>query len=1533
MPSKRLEQAVAADRCADYQGAMEHILACEALLKTENAPMTAPIWGEVDVLGAELQRFLGNTALARERAVRAVKGAQDHGWEEVLPDALRTLGRIEQREGDPRRTHALLERALGLFEARGDRLGQGRVLRDLAIWSETAGDRRAADRAAEASVALVCDVPYELAMTLNVVGDSLRARGDLPGATAVFEEARAHFETLGHGHGLARSLDGLALVAHQMGRYEEVITLENRAVELYQSIGYTVGIAEGRNLLGDAYRLLDRLEEAEHAYLEALEGWRSLGSIDSVVPEVNLALTQLARGNYAQAEPRIRAMLATCIESERRGFEGLCRVFLLAPCVAGERFDEWEEHYGRGVALLAETGEVDRDVAWAAQLSARLSEERGEPADLSRAVRSRSIALDQWQRLGIEAEGQTERRALGDLALQGADFPVGAFDIVGSLGQGAMGDVWRGIHREQGVEVAIKVLHAVYRKQRASFDAEVRAVARLDHPSIVRVLDHGIVDLAADAMTGGRIAEGSPYFAMEIARRGTLDEMCGKLDWPTSRQVLLALLDALAHAHARGVLHLDLKPGNIILDESDDGTPVVRLTDFGLAGVMAAHADQSIVMGTPAYMAPEQFRGDRRDFGPWTDLYALGCVAVQLVTGVPVFGDGVFADLSVAHLQREPPPLPAGIAAPFEFEEWVERLLEKSIHRRFRRAADAAFALQRMKAVRGSMHELPTELLDVPGATALGNWTASAIPAVARVAWAESLPDVPPVPVNWKPLAEHEPVASLSGAGKGLVGLRSGPLVGREREQGLLWLTFRDAVARCRGRAVVLTGTAGVGRTRLADWIAERSHELGVATPIRGAGDWGLREVMTDFFGCQGLEPAECHARIHALIRTEGLSMDITAMAGFVSGVATLAPEEKIALVARIISRLSRRRPVVVVLDDVVSVEMMELAHHLAGSPSAVVVVVTVCDDRLSDHPLTADRLEALLDGDDTLLMELARLPDDLHLALVQQLLPLEAGLAAEIAERTGGNPRFAVQVVGDLVRRDQLVPRPQGFMLRGGVSLRVPDDVHTTCRGQLERAQRGLAAETAEALAVAAVLGPRVSTQEWLAATADLPSGNALLEALIAHRLVHAEDGRWSFVNAMLGHAALRMAEEAGTARDARLAVVLMLGNEQPGRRGQLLSDAGEWEACVDPLEEGARRRIRIGDYDAAISLLSRRDRALDRLGEPKRGERRITAILLRAQIDFDTLAYESSRKNARLALRAAEHLGLGHPRACALQRLGHLNRLAGKLDRAEQMFEEALEAFRKSTDATRAGSCLHGLAHVARVRGDLDRSLGLLRDAVTWLEDADDPELAELVVIGLGQVHKDRGELDAADRAFAEALRRAEARGAHTTAIEALVGTAEVDRLRGDPAAAVAAYRRALDLAPAALSARSMMCRLHLGVALLSEGLFSEAAAEISPWIPELEQRGRAGLLAFARVLLLAATGDLAALPGAEEALRDSRLWDPDVAWALELAGDRAREDEVSRRAWRLAEAQYRGLGREGDADRIAELVASSGLRMDRI
>ena len=162
-------------------------------------------------------------------------------------------------------------------------------------------------------------------------------------------------------------------------------------------------------------------------------------------------------------------------------------------------------------------------------------------------------------------------------------IPLGPFDLESPLGKGGMGEVWLGIHRKRRVPVAVKVLMSERTRRpeyRFAFRQEVRSVAALDHPGVVRVYDYGEISKAAQEASDGRLLEGSPYLVMEWADQGTLSPLAGKLSWPAVQEILFQLLGALAHSHARGMIHRDIKPSNVLRFGSNAQS---KLSDFGVA--------------------------------------------------------------------------------------------------------------------------------------------------------------------------------------------------------------------------------------------------------------------------------------------------------------------------------------------------------------------------------------------------------------------------------------------------------------------------------------------------------------------------------------------------------------------------------------------------------------------------------------------------------------------------------------------------------------------------------------------------------------------------------------------------------------------------------------------------------------------------------------------------------------------------------------------------------------------------------------
>jgi predicted Ser/Thr protein kinase len=204
------------------------------------------------------------------------------------------------------------------------------------------------------------------------------------------------------------------------------------------------------------------------------------------------------------------------------------------------------------------------------------------------------------------------------------------------LGRGSYGVVWRATDLEIGREVALKALRGdPSEESRERFLREARTAARLAHPHIVRVF-------------GAGEHEGRPYFAMELIEGRRLQ---GPLPPAEACPLLAQVADAVAHAHARGVVHRDLKPGNILLDGP---RPVV--TDFGAARAVddPRLTRTGDLLGTPAYMAPELMRGEAKSSGPAADVWSLGALLFELLAGRLPFDGASFAELS-ARVLNDPP--------------------------------------------------------------------------------------------------------------------------------------------------------------------------------------------------------------------------------------------------------------------------------------------------------------------------------------------------------------------------------------------------------------------------------------------------------------------------------------------------------------------------------------------------------------------------------------------------------------------------------------------------------------------------------------------------------------------------------------------------------------------------------------------------------------------------------------------------------------------------------------------------------------
>jgi WD40 repeat protein len=271
---------------------------------------------------------------------------------------------------------------------------------------------------------------------------------------------------------------------------------------------------------------------------------------------------------------------------------------------------------------------------------------------------------------------------------------IAGYDITGVLGHGAMGVVYQARDRRLKRVVALKMVlagaHASPR-DRERFRIEAEAVARLQHPNIVQIYEIGEQD-------------GRPYCALEYLDGGTLGARIKEAPLPAAEaaRVLELLARAMHAAHAKGIVHRDLKPGNVLIAGNPMLPPsqgVPKIVDFGLAKLLDEDAGQTrtgSVMGTPSYMAPEQAAGKTREVGPAADIYSLGAMLYDALTGRPPFKAETVMDTLQQVLSREPAaPTSLNPKVPRDLETICLKCLDKESERRYANAGELADDLRR----------------------------------------------------------------------------------------------------------------------------------------------------------------------------------------------------------------------------------------------------------------------------------------------------------------------------------------------------------------------------------------------------------------------------------------------------------------------------------------------------------------------------------------------------------------------------------------------------------------------------------------------------------------------------------------------------------------------------------------------------------------------------------------------------------------------------------------------------------------------
>ena len=917
------------------------------------------------------------------------------------------------------------------------------------------------------------------------------------------------------------------------------------------------------------------------------------------------------------------------------------------------------------------------------------------------------------------------------------DFPTG-YVALRELGEGSMGSVWLARSDTTGGHCAIKVLSLRNDRRGSaerSFNREVRAMARLSHPGVTEVHDYG------------RTPKGSPFVAMEYVAGASLHAYArGPWVWGSLWNLIDCLLGGLGHAHARDLVHRDLKPGNVLLLPDRVGPGSVKLVDFGIA-LAATDANRAArrIEGTPAYIAPEAAKGEVAAIGPWTDVYSLGVLLFEILTGdLPFHGRHL-----LAHHQRSPLPpvaIRSSVEAPAELAPIVARMLEKSPVRRFRSVADVRVALSKLGPP-------PTPLpFGQP-------------PAAVSLSWLDDEPET----------LEEEAVRPMRGAaGPAIFHLRQPPIAGREKAQQTLRNAAAMAVDGAGPRVVLIEGEAGLGKSRLAGWLREgleeggRMRTLTIRSEPQTRTGGGLRQALLRSFGAP-IATREEAERVFAETLPDEASRRNAMDVLWPTVAENLADEGYIARAARLVRDVVGDDPFMIWADDAQwspEGRVLRLVDRLArpDGPPRLVMVVTL---RPSQRTTLQAARRALVARSNCEVLALQPLSPLALAPALDALAPLPPGIAEAACVQAAGNPLIALEAVRNYLEAEGLGS--------------APSDPSEVLQQRIDRATRGPGGgELRSALARATLLGRSFTINPLARLCAvpgdtdapDLPSGPEALETLVERAVagglaVEQGPGRWRFSHDLVRAQFRELCRRAPNWPQLNLAAA-----ELKRERGRLDPTGIELEMVARHTWEGKRHEdaLRTGlvgvtrltsaglmghasafvrrllDWDDRVHLLDPADRgelrmlgsdAAEHAGQPDEAERhalaavgvaqrnRLPALGARAASRVGVLKIheddiESAERWLWDALRFARESG--DPKARS-----HAHLSLGRFYEHRRQHELALTAFEASLESARTAGLLDAelaarsaIAQIDRICGRLDRAVDTFDEIASKAQDA---------------------------------------------------------------------------------------------------------------------------------------------------------------------------------------------------------------------
>ena len=1051
-------------------------------------------------------------------------------------------------------------------------------------------------------------------------------------------------------------------------------------------------------------------------------------------------------------------------------------------------------------------------------------------------------------------------------------FDGGRYRVLTTIGQGGVGTVYLAEQLPLGRQVALKVLREEFSgnvQVRRRFSREARSAAGLIHPNIATVYDFGAEE------------DGTLYLAMEFVRgRSLADFMLTGLTPRELLAIVAPILGALAYSHARGVIHRDLKPDNILIAnlpgavtrptvaELESRPELVKLVDFGIATTVRGgpsdidgftETGEGTVVGTPLYMSPEQARGGRI-LTPASDLYAVGVLLFEALTGRHPFAglsDGETPmDIMIRHVSMPAPPFvpPAGILIPPLLQEAVMRCLRKVPAERFGAAAELkSIVLDASVELRGE-----PAIVVAPGAS-------------------DTQMDAARVTDPERPWTGEPPAIRLDV-----------PLVARERERHELRAVVRRAAEEGVGQVILLEGEAGVGKTRIATWLAHGLAEAGAVRWVAGAflkdggGLRGIRDALEALYGVRHMAPEQAR-RVLASAGGDLLVKFLRPPEG-ASAPPRGAREALFALFVRVVEATSAEAPLLILLDDVhwAGPELGELLEYVAVEARyRSLRVCFVCtlrpEDMAANRPLSeAFKRLSRYEGETVERVALSRFGEGETRALIQQVLPASPTLEEHVVHRSAGNALHVIQLLRFLHHEGLLSwnVTDQRYDLDGTRAMAVPpgladllllrvrqiEAVHETNGALHDLLERG------------AVLGEQFLFDALAAMCADLGIGavDDGVDALLQEGVLRAVKGHGVDL-LRFDHALLRetlLEQLAGTRRVRRLHELAGAALESTHARdldavafdmakhaeaaGQTSRAYAFYLRAGNAARRGRRVRDALACYEGALAaapdesaalLASRRiGDLLYRLGDFTRAQRMFRDVLesepteltgedpeqiVRSNFGLGKLAQARGDQAQALAhynagIEMAQEVGLGKwVRAGRIERL-RLTHQQGDLDLAEREAEAILAEAARTGDGWGEADALAALARILAARGSRRSDELAVRAQELFAALGSDDNVAT-VLRDRAQQARTRGDAPASARLFAEARTRFEALGDRAEVARCLNGLGEVARQLGRLGVARSAYARAAE------TFRTLGARSDLSIALANLGMTELAQGDL--------------------------------------------------------------------------------------------------------